>query len=109
MIGSLSIQQQHFPDHRGHRPLSYAVYLSTDEQVDGIDHWQSKETARYFVCYAFNHQNAQWAVGELRRYLTPLPYTPLQLTSSVRFTHWMYVKGKASWWRRALRRLRGIW
>lgn len=61
MTGQLVIKPQHYPEGVG--PLSYGVFLETEEVIDGLDHWQDCESV--FVCYSWTSEGAARAVREL--------------------------------------------
>lgn len=59
----LIIKQQQFPDETG--PVTFGVFLETEEVFDGIHHWQSCEEV--FVAYSRTEEGALKAVRELER------------------------------------------
>lgn len=65
----LVIREQRHPDHFGNTPLSYGVFMVTDEVVEDLEYWQGEDCADYFLCYAWSLESAQRAIAELSTYL----------------------------------------
>lgn len=62
---SLVIREQRYPTAFGDAPLSYAVYLETEETHDDLEYWQDVETRGIFICYAWSRESAERAIAEL--------------------------------------------
>lgn len=66
---SFVIQEQRYPSASGETPLSYAVYLETNETHDDLEYWQDPETRGIFLCYAWTMCGAERAIAELEHSL----------------------------------------
>lgn len=61
----LVIKQQRYPPIDG--PVSYGVFMETDEVFEGLEYWQDDVDAPVFVCYGWTERMAEWAVRELSK------------------------------------------
>jgi hypothetical protein len=57
----LIVRPQQYQVGNNPAPLTYGVFLKTDEQFDGIEHWQT-EGDDVFVCYSRSPEGASRAI-----------------------------------------------
>lgn len=62
MIGTLIIKPQRY-EVNGHAPLTYGIFLQTDESFQGIECWQ--DCSDVFVAYSRTLEGAERAIREI--------------------------------------------
>lgn len=67
MNGHLVIRPQRYPTVNGETPLSYGIFLETNDVIEGLSHWQDCDEV--FVAYSWTRHGAERAISELERLL----------------------------------------